>query len=323
MTQTSVSLALAAITFILSVIWGMPFIRILRRWRVIEARPSAPGVDSLTMGGLLFVLPIALLTVLLNFTGTIGLTGLGLSTLLPLGTLLAYTVLGSWLDWRRMRGKTRRGKADLPGLAGQAVIAAVITYALYYLLDAPEMFFPFYEGEIELGFWYLPVAVLLIVGTPSALQVSSGVDALAGLLAATAFASYGAIGLIQGQIFIARFCFTVVGALFGFLWFNIKPAMLHMGRTGTYALGSTLAVIALMSGQWPMLALIAVVPMLEIFSLMLQWLVERISPGRKVFRLVPLHAHYEVAGWSTTQVVQRFWLINLLFAVIGITLSQV
>ena len=321
--QTSISLALAAITFVLSVIWGMPFIRVLRHRRVVEARPSAPGIDSLTMGGLLFVLPVALLTILLNFTAASGLTGLGLSSLLPLGTLLAFTVFGSWLDWRRMRGKTRRGLPDWTGLAVQVVLAGLITYALHNLLEAPEMYLPFYEGEIQLGFWYLPIAVLLIVGAPGAFQVTSGVDGLAGLLAATAFASFGAIGLIQGQIFVARFCFTVVGALFGFLWFNIKPAVLHMGRTGTYAIGSTLAVISLMSGQWPVLALIASVPLLELLSILLQWVVGKISPGRTLFRLVPLHAHFEVAGWSTTQVVQRFWLINLLFAMIGITLSQV
>lgn len=323
MNQTSISLALAAITFVLSVIWGMPFIRVLRTWRVIEARPSAPGVDSLTMGGLMFVLPIALLTILLNFTAASGLAGLGQSSLLPLGTMLAFTFFGSWLDWRRMRGKTRRGVPDWLGIAGQLVLAGVIAFALHNLLEAPEMYLPFFKGEIHLGYWYLPIALLLIIGTPSAFQVTSGVDGLAGLLAATAFASFGAIGLIQGQIFIARFCFTVVGALFGFLWFNIKPAVLHMGRTGTYALGSTLAVIAMMSGQWPVLALIASVPLLELLSIVLQWIVGKISPGRTLFRLVPLHAHYEVAGWSTTQVVQRFWLINLLFAMIGITLSQV
>lgn len=323
MTQTSISLALAALTFVLSVIWGMPFIRVLRRFGVTEARPSAPGVDSLTMGGLLFVLPVALLTGLLNFAAYQGLTGLGLSILLPLATMLAFTVLGGWLDFRRMRGLSRQGTPDWVGLAGQVALAAGITYGLHTQLDAPEMFLPFYPGEIELGFWYLPLAALLIVGTPNAFQVTSGVDGLTGLVGATAFASYGAIAILQGQVFIARFCFTVVGALLGFLWFNIKPAALHMGRTGTFALGATLATIALMSGQWPALALIAIVPLIEISSMVIQAAVERLSPGRSVFRLVPLHAHFEVGGWSTTQIVQRFWLINLLFAMIGITLVQV
>ena len=322
MTQISISLALTAITFLLTVIWGLPFIRILRRWRIIEAQPSAPGADSLTMGGLLFVAPVALLTILMNFASASGLTGVGLSILLPLGTMLLFTVVGGWLDLRRLRGKTRRGEADWLGLGVQVLIAAIVVYGLHTLLDVPEIYLPFYPGEIELGWVYVPIAIILLVGTPNAFQVTTGVDGLAGLMAATAFASYGAIGLIQGQIFIARFCFTVVGALFGFLWFNIKPAILHMGRTGTFAAGTTLAVIALMTGQWPILALIAVVPMIEIFSIILQWLANKISPGRSVFRLVPLHAHFEVAGWSTTQVVQRFWLINLFFAMIGIALSR-
>ncbi len=322
MTQTSISLALAGITFLLTVIWGTPFIRVLKRFRVSEAETAAAG-ESFTMGGLLFILPVALLTLLLNFAAATGLTGVGLSILLPLAVLLAFAALGGWIDLRRLRGRVHRGVLDPFSLTGQLALAAVIGYALQQLLDVPEMYFPFYRGEFVLGFWYIPAAIILIAGTANAFQVTTGVDGLSGMLGATAYAAYGAIALEQDQIFIARFCFTVVGALLGFLWFNVRPAVLYMGRLGTYAMGAVLAVLALMTGQWPLVALIAFVPLIEISSIGLQRIVGRIAPGRKVLRATPLHEHFLAGGWSSTQIVQRFWLVNLLFAVIGITLALV
>jgi phospho-N-acetylmuramoyl-pentapeptide-transferase len=208
-------------------------------------------------------------------------------------------------------------------LTGQVALAIVVAYGLRYMLDVPEMYFPFYRGEFVLGLWYFPLAVLVIVGSANAYQVTTGVDGLSGMVGATAFAAYGAIAVVQEQVFIARFCFTVVGALLGFLWFNIRPAMLNLGRTGTYAMGATLAVVALMTGQWPLLLLIAAVPVLELSSIGLQRLVARTNPGRRMLRSTPLHEHYLAEGWSRTQVVQRFWLINLLFALIGFTLALV
>ena len=323
MTQTSISLALAGITFLLTVIWGTPFIRVLKRWRVTEAGPSATAGESFTMGGLLYVLPVTLLTVLLNFAAATGLTGVGFSILLPLAALLVFAALGGWIDLRRLRGRVHRGVLDRYSLTGQLVLAVVFAIGLKLVLDVPEMYFPFYRGEFVLGFWFIPIAALVIAGTANAFQVTTGVDGLPGMLGATAIAAYGAIALQQEQIFIARFCFTLVGALLGFLWFNIRPAVLYMGRLGTYALGAVLAVVAMMTGQWPLLVLVAVVPFIEIASIGLQRLVARISPGRTVLRSTPLHEHLLAGGWSPTQIIQRFWLVNLLFAVIGITLALV
>ena len=164
------------------------------------------------------------------------------------------------------------------------MLAAIISYGLRRYLDVPEMYLPFYKGEFGLGFWFLPAAMLVIVGTTNAATSTSGVHGLTGLIAATAFASYGAIAIFQEQAFIARFCFTAVGALFGFLWFNIKPAALIMGYTGSYALGATLAVIALMTGQWPMLIFIFVIPYLDAASAALQIIYYRLT-GRRIFRM--------------------------------------
>ena len=112
----------------------------------------------------------------------------------------------------------------------------------------------------SLGFWYLPIAALAIVFYSNAVNLTDGLDGMAGLISATAFVAYGGIALLQGQIFLARFCFTVVGAIFGFLWFNVHPALLFMGDTGSLSLGATLAVVALMTGQWILLPVIAIIP---------------------------------------------------------------
>jgi phospho-N-acetylmuramoyl-pentapeptide-transferase len=329
MSPTSIALGLAGLSFMLTVIWGRPLIRILRHYRMGERITiSSPQGQSTqlgtpTTGGVLFIIPILLLTVLLNAITLFGLGGgLGESILLPLGTMLSFGTLGWISDWRRVQNLHPSGIRPRYKLLIQIVLASLIAYGLWWYLDVPHMYLPFYKGEFEMGFWFLPAAVLLIVTTSNAATSTSGVQGLTGLIAATAFASYGAIASFQEQIFIARFCFTVVGSLFGFLWFNIKPAELMMGYTGTYAIGATLAVVALMTGQWPMLVFTFIIPFLEAGSAALQIVYYRLT-GRRIFRMAPLHHHLELAGWSETQIVQRFWLINFLIAMIGITLSFV
>jgi phospho-N-acetylmuramoyl-pentapeptide-transferase len=134
--------------------------------------------------------------------------------------------------------------------------------------------------------------------------------------------------LLQDQIFLARFCFTLVGALFGFLWFNVHPAELFMGDTGSLSLGATLAVVCLMTGQWPLLPIIAVIPVSNTVSVIIQSLYfkytrRRYGEGKRIFKMAPLHHHFELSGWSETQVVQRFWLISLLAAMIGVALAVI
>jgi phospho-N-acetylmuramoyl-pentapeptide-transferase len=112
-----------------------------------------------------------------------------------------------------------------------------------------------------------------------------------------------------------------VGALFGFLWFNVHPAMLIMGDTGSLAIGATLAVVALMTGQWVLLPLIAVIPVSIILSVILQVAYFKLTKGKRLFKMAPLHHHFELSGWSETQVVQRFWLISLLAAMLGVAFA--
>jgi phospho-N-acetylmuramoyl-pentapeptide-transferase len=174
-----------------------------------------------------------------------------------------------------------------------------------------------------LGIWYVPIAAFLIVSMSNAINLTDGLDGLAGLISATAFATYGGIALLQGQIFLGRFCFTLVGAIFGFLWFNVHPAQLFMGDTGSLSLGATLAVAALMTGQWILIPLIAVIPVSVVLSVVLQVGYFKLTGGKRLFKMAPLQHHFELLGWSETQVVQRFWLITLLFAMVGVALALV
>jgi phospho-N-acetylmuramoyl-pentapeptide-transferase len=276
------------------------------------------------MGGILFMAPVALLTILLNAVSLLGLNVLGRSVLLPLGTLGIYGLIGAIDDWEGIRGPRKGlGMRARTKFILQVLIATVIAFVLKYMLDVPELYWPGIKGEIDLGIFYIPIAVVTIVGFSNAINLTDGLDGLAGLIAATAFTAYGGIALMQGQNFIARFCFTLVGALFGFLWFNVHPAQLFMGDAGALALGATLGVVALMTGQWLLLPIIAIIPISETLSVILQVLYFKITGGKRLFKMSPLHHHFELSGWSETQVVQRFWLVGLIGAILGIALALV
>ena len=333
MSQTSLSIALAGISFMITVIWGAPLLRVLRYLKVGKSiRDDGPQrhinkTGTPTMGGILIVIPVVLVTVLLNATQLIGIKRLGRSVLLPLGVLVLFTLLGAVDDWQGLRGHSRAMRAGTKFML-QILIALLAAIGLYYFLDVPNLFLPGFADEVRLGMWFMPIAVLLIVGYSNALNLTDGLDGLAGLISATAFAAYGGIALLQGQIFLARFCFTLVGAIFGFLWFNVHPAELFMGDTGSLPLGATLAVVALMSGQWAILPLIAIIPTSNIISDIVQvayfkYTRKRTGEGKRLLKMAPLHHHFELSGWSETQVVQRFWLVSLLCAMIAVALAVV
>lgn len=330
MTQTSMALALAGFSFMLTVIWGAPLLRVLRYFKVGKAiRVDGPErhfskLGTPTMGGILIVLPVVLLTLLLNASNLVGFAVLGRSVILPMGVMILFAMLGMVDDWAGLRGKRRGlGMRARTKFFFQSAFAVVTAIVLKYLLKAPDMFLPGYADVISLGIWYIPIAAFVIVLMSNAVNLTDGLDGLAGLISATAFATYGGVALLQGQVYLARFCFTVVGAIFGFLWFNVHPALMFMGDTGALSLGATLAVVALMTGQWPLLPIIAIIPISTALSVILQVGYFKLTGGKRLFKMAPLHHHFELSGWSETQVVQRFWLISLLFAMIGVALTVV
>ena len=277
-----------------------------------------------TMGGVMFMLPITLLTILFNAVSIFGFDLLGRSILLPVVTMWSFALLGMIDDWEGIRGPRRGlGMRASTKFAIQVILAIIIAFALRDLLEVPQLYWFTSNEVINLGPFYIPIAAFIIVGTSNAVNFTDGLDGLAGLISATAFAGFGFVALIQGQSYLARFCFSVVGALFGFLWFNVHPARLFMGDTGSLALGATLGVVALMTGQWLLIPLLAVIPVSEALSVVIQIVYFKITKGKRVFKMAPLHHHFELSGWSETQVVQRFWLINLVFVMLGMALVLV
>jgi phospho-N-acetylmuramoyl-pentapeptide-transferase len=327
-TLSTLAVSLTGLSFMLTVIWGGPLLRVLRHYKIGKLiRVEEPGkhmvkMGTPTMGGVMVILPVLLLTVLLNAAALIGFKFSGKSVFVPLVTMVLFGLLGAYDDWEGVRGK-RKGDG-IPGRVKflvQCLLAVAIAWFLKYILHAPGLSIPGVELPVDFGLWYVPIAAFVIVAMSNAINLTDGLDGLAGLVSVSIFAAYGVIAILRGQFFLAQFSFTLVGALFGFLWFNVHPAHLFMGDTGSLSLGATIAVVALMTGQWAILPLIAVIPVGETVSVVIQVLYFKLTKGRRFFKMAPVHLHFELLGWSETQVVQRFWLIGLLAALIGVGLT--
>ncbi len=328
MKDSALVASLASLSFIMTIIWGGPLLRILRHFKIGKLiRVEEPGkhmvkMGTPTMGGVMIILPVLLVTVLLNSAKLVGFQFSGKSMFVPMVTLVAFALLGAYDDWEGIRGKRKGdGISARAKFIVQCVLALVIGWVLKYVLDAPGLYIPGVNTPVQFGMWFVPIAAFIIVAMSNAINFADGLDGLAGLVSATIFAAYAMIALLQHQIFLAQFSFTLVGALFGFLWFNVHPAQLFMGDTGSLSLGATIAVVALMTGQWAILPLIAVIPLAETISVIIQVGYFKATKGRRFFKMAPIHLHFELLGWSETQVVQRFWLISLLAAMIGVGLA--
>lgn len=318
------ALSLGAIAFALTVIWGGPLLRILRylgvgkQIRVEGPRSHQMKLGTPTMGGLMIVIPVLVMTLLLNTVPILGRTLLGRSVLLPLGVMLAYAGLGAIDDLLGLKGRPMRARVKFPL---QTLVAVLVAIGLRFVLQVPSAYLPGVPVGFDLGIWYVPIAAFVILCSTNAVNITDGLDGLAGIIAATAFAAYGMIAALQDQVYLMSFCFTVVGTLFAFLWFNAHPAELFMGDTGSLAVGALLGVVALMTAQWAILPIIAIIPVAETASVILQVAYFKWTKGKRLFKMAPLHHHFELRGWSETQVVQRFWLIGLLAAMIGVALA--
>jgi phospho-N-acetylmuramoyl-pentapeptide-transferase len=328
------ALTLGAITFLLVAIWGGPFVEIMRRLRVgKQIRETGPQTHfaktgTPTMGGILIIVPVVLITLGLNLARLVQRDLTGSSILMPLFVLLSFGLLGAIDDIEGIRGQRERGE----GIRARAKLAAQFILALAAALvmafarggfqNANGVFIPLFETFIDLppALW-VPIAVFIVVGASNAVNFTDGLDGLSGIITASAFAAYGVIADLQGQTFLVQFAFIMVGACFGFLWYNAHPAQMFMGDVGSLALGAALGTVALMTGQWLLLPIVAIIPVAEMVSVILQIIYFRLTHGQRLFRMTPIHHHFELVGWSETQVVQRFWLVGILSAMLGVALA--
>jgi len=329
------ALILASISFILAVGWGPLLMRILRHYnigkriRLDGPRGHRSKLGTPTMGGLMVVVPVLLITVALNIYNLLGQTVIGRSILVPLGVMLAYALIGALDDIAGVRGMRRgEGYPARRKIVWEVLLTLGVTVAMLVMRVqfAGQVGVPGVQRAIDLGWAWVPVAAFVIFGSANAVNLTDGLDGLAGIIIASAFVGYGVIALLQGQVYLVHFCFTLVGACFAFLWYNAHPAQMFMGDTGSLALGATLGTVALMTGQWLLLPMVALVPVAETISVILQVLYfkytrRRFGQGRRLFKMSPLHHHFELLGWSETQVVQRFWLVELLAVMAGVALA--
>lgn len=324
----SLAIAISGISFLLSTIWGEPFIQLLTKFnigkRIKDDQPAThrKKEDTPTMGGFMFLLPITLLTVILNAVSLFGSKLIGSSILVPLGALWAFAIIGAIDDWEGIRGSRRGlGMTARTKFILQVIAAFVLAYAMKEMLQVPHLFWPASDSPLDFGWVYIPAAMIIIVGMANAVNFTDGIDGLASIISLTAFGIYGIIAMIQGQVYLGRFCFSVVGALAGFLWYNSNPARLFMGDTGSQALGASLAVVALMTGRWLFLPLIAIIPTAELLSVIIQVSYFKITKGKRVFKRTPIHHHFEEIYWTESQIVIRFWIIELVGALLGLSLT--
>jgi phospho-N-acetylmuramoyl-pentapeptide-transferase len=323
------SLLVGGSAFLLSLVLGRYIVAFLRErkiGKVISAEgPTSHAVKegTPTMGGLIVYGTVAIVTILTNIFEVRdgGLVFERRSILLPLGVVLVTMGLGFWDDLGTLVNVS--GRRALTWRFKFAIISLMsigVSLVLYYGLDVSSANIP-WAGQHNLRLAYIPIAFVTLFATTSAVSITDGADGLLGGTAAIAFAAYAIIAFLQGQEFLATFSFTVVGSLLGFLWYNAHPAQVFMGDTGALPLGASLATVALMTGHWLLLPVIGIVFVANAGSTLLQIAYFQTTGGRRLFRMTPLHHHFELVGWSEPQVVMRLWLVAFAGAMVGVALA--
>ncbi|MBU1179962.1 phospho-N-acetylmuramoyl-pentapeptide-transferase [Patescibacteria group bacterium] len=242
-------------------------------------------------------------------------------TLLPLGVLVASALVGLVDDWFNVKriGPHGGGLAMRHRLLIYTAIAVVGAWWFHSKLEWDLIHLPF-VGNFNIGWWYIPLFIFIIVATSFSVNETDGLDGLAGGTLLSAFTAYAAISFVQGKFDLAAFCVVICGALLAFLWFNINPARFFMGDTGAMSLGVTLGVLAMLTNTVFLLPLIGSVFVLESVSVIIQMTSKKLRHGKKVFLAAPIHHHFEAIGWPEPKIVMRFWIISAVTTLIGLIL---
>jgi phospho-N-acetylmuramoyl-pentapeptide-transferase len=325
------ALTLTAATFLLAVIWGSPLIELMRRLRLGKQiridgpQTHAAKMGTPAMGGILIVGWTLVVSIIVNIVQIVQALEIAESVVIPLGVMVAYSILGGIDDYQGFRLRPGEGMRAREKIWIQLAIALVAAILIYWVVNDRHgwVAVPTVPFLIDIGILYVPLAVILITGSANAVNLTDGLDGLAGLISATAFVALGIIAFMQDQQFLVVFSFIVIGATFGFLWYNAKPAQMFMGDVGAQALGGALGVVALMTNQWLIFPIIIAIPVATELSSTLQVLYFKATGGKRLFKMAPLHHHFELIGWSETQIVQRWWLIGMLMAMLGIALALI
>ena len=336
-------LGMTALAFAISVIATPLLIRLLKRFKMgksIRDAASAPVMAAKhahkagtpTMGGIV-IWATVLLIVFAFALGSKLFPGTWISdanflsrgqTWLPLGLLAVSALVGladDYLNIRRMGGGKGGGLRMRYRILSYTLVAILGAWWFYTRLDWSQLHVPFY-GTFDIGLWYVPFFILVVASTSFSVNEIDGLDGLAGGTLLASFGAFAVIAWSQGRFDLATLCAAIIGALIGFLWFNITPAEVFMGDTGSMPLGTVLAVVALMTNQ-PLLLLVIGLPfVIESLSVIIQVTSKKLR-GKKVFLSAPIHHHLEAIGWSEPRIVMRFWMISFVLAGLGVVLALI
>ncbi len=267
-----------------------------------------------TMAGIIGVVAVTVVTLTLNLDRG--------QTWLPLAALVAGGMVGLLDDFINIRGKNL-GVAGLRSSLKFTMIIAISAILGWWFFDridgATLLHIPFL-GDWNIGWWIVPLFTFAVTATSNAVNISDGLDGLAGGLLMNSYGAFGVIALLQGQYMLAGFCLTMIGVLMSYVWFNIYPARFFMGDVGSFAYGTSLGVVAMLTNTLFLLPIIGIVFVVEAGSSLIQIISKRFF-GRKVFISAPIHHHLEAQGWPETKVTMRFWVLSGVAAFIGILLA--
>ena len=311
--------------FILSIITGVILIPLLRKLHFGQSVSLTLGERHLkkngtpTIGGLIFIIPTIVSLLLLWFRGSIEMTS---NLMIVLFVFISYALLGLADDLLKIVFKNNKGLSIMFKLLMQTIIALVFFYIFIRNGGDPEIRISAINLYIYMGWTYGLFILFLLVGSSNAVNITDGLDGLAGGLSAIAFLAYGLIAWnttwLVGYQEIAIFCFVLIGSLLGFLVFNTHPAKVFMGDTGSLALGGSLAAIAILTRHELSLAVVGGVFVIETLSSLIQIISIR-KFHKKIFKMAPLHHHFEKLGWEENDIVKMFWIIGLILAMLMIT----
>jgi len=308
--------------FLITVLLSPIFIPFLRRLKFGQSiREEGPKshfkkAGTPTMGGIMIVLSVIITTIIMVKKYNPG--PIGYEIWLLLFIIVGYGLIGFLDDFIIIALKRNLGLTSKQKMIGQLVIALIFYFILRYYEFPTYIQIPGTSIQLELGWGYALLIVFMLVGSSNAVNLTDGLD---GLLAGTAAIAFGAFGILSWFMYpesgIAIFALAVVGALLGFLVFNSHPAKVFMGDTGSLALGGAIAGIAILTKLEILLVIIGGVFVIETLSVIIQ-VISFKTTGKRVFKMSPLHHHYELLGWSEWRVVTTFWFIGLIFAALGI-----
>jgi phospho-N-acetylmuramoyl-pentapeptide-transferase len=265
------------------------------------------------MGGLLLIAVVLALFVLVKGVPQFGVVA-------PAATLILVGGLGAVDDY--LNARTGEGISARAKMLWLIVVGTFAAYQIQntYAIDVIDV--PF-VGHVPVAPWvYIAFAAFAIIATANGVNITDGLDGLAGGTLVFAFVAYLLIALLNEptQPNLATLCALIIGALLGFLWFNVHPAQVIMGDSGSLALGATLAVTALITGQILILPLVGLIFVIETASVVIQVAYFKVTGGRRIFRMSPLHHHYELMGWDEEKITLRFWIVGIIAGLIGVTL---